>query len=192
MARRSLVKTYFMYDRILVDHFADVLDPLEYTCSTDLFRSFRGISDELWRALLQKKYSVYPRIKSVLPDWPDEELQRSWVGNCAEPLDQQSFGFIRNLKSVYDRYGPKELSQSNVLDFGVGWGRLIRYLGKDVPAQRLWGCDSNTDILAVCERTRVAGILRQSAVRPVDLPFDGKADLAYAFLGSNALVGTNS
>jgi hypothetical protein len=170
-----------MYDGIFLDHFADTLDAIECACSEDLFVSFRGVSDELWRALLQRKYSCYPRIKSFLPDWPDEQLQRNWVGNCGEPLDHQSFGFIRNLKSAYLRYGSKQLSHSTVLDFGVGWGRLIRYLAKDVPAEHLWGCDSDTEILAICERTRVPGVLRQSAVRPVDLPFDGKADLAYAF-----------
>ena len=143
-----------MYDEIFSDHFADTLEAVEGTCSGDLFRSFRGLSDELWRALLQKKYSGYPRIKSVLPDWPDEELQRNWVGNCGEALDYQSFGFIRNLKNAYLRYGSKELSQSTVLDFGVGWGRLIRYLAKDVPRENLWGCDSSADILAACQQTR--------------------------------------
>lgn len=170
-----------MYDWIFLDHFANTLEAVERTCSDDLFASFGGLSDELWRALLQKKYSGYPRIKSVLPDWPNDELQRNWVGNCGEALDHQSFGFIRNLKNAYLHYGSKELSQSTVLDFGVGWGRLIRYLAKDVPREKLWGCDSSGDILAVCQQTRVPGVLRQSLVRPAALPYAGKVDLAYAF-----------
>jgi hypothetical protein len=170
-----------MYDAILQDHFAEILNGIEHSCTEDLFRSFGLVNDELWRALLQKKFSAYPRIRSVLPDWPDEQLQRSWVGNCGEILDGQSFGFIRNLKNAYARYGGKPLSESTVLDFGVGWGRLIRYLAKDVPQQKLWGCDCDSEILKVCERTRVPGVLRQSEVRPAFLPFAGRADLIYVF-----------
>jgi hypothetical protein len=170
-----------MYDTCLPDHFSDTLDSLERTCSENLYESFRCLPDDLWRALLQKKFTRYPRIRSVLPDWPDEQLQRNWVGNCGEALDYQSYGFIRNLKSSYQLYGAKPLAESNVLDFGVGWGRLIRYLAKEVPPERLWGCDVNSNILTLCRETRVPGILRQSALRPKTLPFQENADLIYAF-----------
>jgi hypothetical protein len=99
----SLVTSYShrMYDGIFQDQFADMWEPIAHSCTEDLFRSFGMIHDELWRPLLQKKFSAYPRIKSVLPDWPGEQLQRNWVGNCGEALDTLSFGFIRNLKSAY-------------------------------------------------------------------------------------------
>jgi SAM-dependent methyltransferase len=170
-----------VYDSCLADHFSDILDSLERTCTPNLYDSFRSVSDELWRVLLQKKFRGYPRIKSILPDWPDEQLQRDWVGNTGEPLDLQSYGFIRNLKWAYSRFGATPLAQSTVLDFGVGWGRLIRYLAKDIRPERLWGCDVNSKVLQVCRETRVPGMLRECSVRPTTLPFEGGIDLVYAF-----------
>ena len=170
-----------MYGSVFRDHFAEILDVIQRSCSDDLFRSFQGVSDELWRALLQKKYTAYPKVRAALPDWPGEQLHRDWVGNCGEALDLRSFGFIRNLKIAYLRYGLKHLSQSTVLDFGVGWGRLIRYLATDVARETLWGFDSDANIVAICNQTRVPGVLRQSPVRPAGLPFEGKADLVSAF-----------
>ena len=68
-----------------------------------------------------------------------------------------------------------------MLDFGCGWGRLTRMLARDVPYERLCGCDPSEEILDVCRRDRVPARLARSAYMPDCVPFDGPFDLAFAF-----------
>jgi SAM-dependent methyltransferase len=68
-----------------------------------------------------------------------------------------------------------------VLDFGCGWGRLTRFLARDVEPSNLYGCDPVEHILDVCRETRVPGTFARSDFVPERLPFDGPFDLAFAF-----------
>jgi SAM-dependent methyltransferase len=68
-----------------------------------------------------------------------------------------------------------------VLDFGCGWGRLTRFLARDVASGRLFGCDPYPGILDVCARPGVPGELAPIAYVPDSLPFDERFDLVYAF-----------
>lgn len=176
--RRQQVR---QFNDVLTDNFASILEPIESACTDDLYRSFHDLNDEIWRTLLLKIATAYPRILAVLPDWPDEDLQRKWVGNAGIVLHEQSSGFIRNLKAAYAKFGAKPLAASTVLDFGMGWGRLIRYLAKDVPAENLLGCDPEPKMISLCQELKVPGKFRKSDYRPKSLPFDEKIDLIYAF-----------
>ena len=68
-----------------------------------------------------------------------------------------------------------------MLDFGCGWGRMLRFLARDVDPGDLYGCDPVEGILDVCRTTRVPANLARSEFVPERLPFDGPFDLAYAF-----------
>jgi SAM-dependent methyltransferase len=90
---------------------------------------------------------------------------------------RRCFAFYQLAKRLY---GPG-IAGARVLDFGVGWGRLIRLFAHDVPADQLFGVDVDGDILQVCAETGVPGSLSQ--VEPGGpLPFgDAEFGLAYAF-----------
>jgi ubiquinone/menaquinone biosynthesis C-methylase UbiE len=49
--------------------------------------------------------------------------------------------------------------KSRFLDFGCGWGRFLRFFWKDIDDNRLFGCDVNSAILDVCQKTEVPGNL---------------------------------
>jgi SAM-dependent methyltransferase len=148
----------------------------------DIRAAFGDLADdELWNALLLKEYDGFATIKALLPDWPSADLQRAWVGNAGYPLSVQTLAFYRTVKEAAGRLGTRPLGESRLLDFGCGWGRIIRYFAKDVPAAGLCGCDVEPGMLDICRQLRVPGDLRVSDPLPERLPFDEPFDLVYAY-----------
>jgi hypothetical protein len=132
---------------------------------------FRNLPDSTWANLLLGAES--------LPPYPPEQVQRDWCGNAGLPLALQSGAFYSLVKDIYARHASRPLAESRLLDFGCGWGRLIRLFAKDLPADQIFGCDPDPKILEWCRH--LPGIFRVSETRPRALPFDERFDLAFAF-----------
>jgi Methyltransferase domain len=132
---------------------------------------FRELADMPWASLMLGA--------TALPPLPPERLQRDWCGNAGAPLAQQSADFYHLVKACYAKHGRRPLYDAKILDFGCGWGRLTRLFSKDLPADQIFGCDSDAQILEWCRD--LPGTFRQSDARPRRLPFDERFDLAFAF-----------
>lgn len=172
------------HDSWLKAFWAPELERIDAACARrgdDVFALFRELDSDLWALLLTQEYDAYPNIKAVLPDVPDRPLQETWNGASGAVLAAQSRAFYDKLRRRYNRHGERRLSDSRVLDFGCGWGRLTRLLARDVEPGSLFGCDPVPAILDVCRRTRVPAELARCDFVPRQLPFDQPFDLAYAF-----------
>lgn len=112
-----------------------------------------------------------------LPGFPSRYQQEVFVGKSNEAALEEAFSFYQQVKA-----GSCPLRRdSTVLDFGVGWGRIIRFFLKDVDPAHLYGVDVDNDILDVARSTRVPGNL--VLIRPnAPLGFgEGCFDVIYAF-----------
>lgn len=112
-----------------------------------------------------------------LPGFPTAYQQEVFVGKSNEAALAEAFHFYRQVKA-----GSYALRRdSTVLDFGVGWGRIIRFFLNDVDAGNLHGVDVDKDILDVARSTGVPGNL--SVIQPnAKLEYDdGYFDVIYAF-----------
>jgi SAM-dependent methyltransferase len=168
------------YDSWLTAFCGDELAAIDAACASggsERWALFRDLDADLWALLLTQEYEAYPHIRALLPDMPDPALQQRWTGASGAALAAQSVAFYRRLRERYDG----DLADARVLDFGCGWGRLTRYLARDVAPGNLHGCDPDEDILEVCRRTRVPATLARSDPMPQRLPFAGAFDLAFAF-----------
>ena len=124
------------HDAWLEHFFDDVLAPIDAACAAggpDRFALFSELDVDLWALLLTQEYSAYPNIRALLPSVPDPTLQARWNGTSGVPLASQSAAFYRRLRDRYGELGERPLADSRVLDFGCGWGRLTRFLARDVP-----------------------------------------------------------
>jgi SAM-dependent methyltransferase len=172
-----------MYDSWLSHYYADLLEDLDARCRQEAlhYAWFRELDDDLWTILLSKEYSLYPNLRRALPDLPEREVQETWNGRSGIQLASQSADFYKKLKQLHRRHGAVPLERAVVLDFGCGWGRLTRFLARDVAPGSLCGCDPYPGILDVCERTGVPGRLASIPYVSKSLPFDDRFDLVYAF-----------
>jgi SAM-dependent methyltransferase len=161
------------------------LAAIEAACArgggAERFAQFRELDADLWALLLTQQYDSYPAIRALLPDVPDPSLQELWNGTSGVALAEQSAAFYRRLCERFAQFGPGALSGARVLDFGCGWGRLTRFLARDVAPGRLYGCDPSQPILDECARSGVPAVLERSAFVPERVPFDEPFELAFAF-----------
>jgi SAM-dependent methyltransferase len=145
------------------------------------FALFRDLDVDVWALLLTQLYDGYPNIRRLLPGVPDPALQSRWNGVSGAALAAQSAAFYARLCSRFERHSEIPLVGAEVLDFGCGWGRLTRFLARDVEPGRLYGCDPSKEILDVGRATGVPATLARSEHLPERVPFDGPFDLAFAF-----------
>jgi len=112
-----------------------------------------------------------------LPGLPSAYQQEVFVGKSNEAALAEAFTFYKIVKSS----GHPLRSSSRVLDFGVGWGRIIRFFLNDVDVANLHGVDVDEAILDVARTTGVPGTLRSIGTN-ARLPYDdGYFDVIYAF-----------
>jgi SAM-dependent methyltransferase len=168
-----------------LEHFyGDRLAAIDAACAKSTgggYALFRDLDDDLWALLLTQQYELYPHIKALLPSVPEPEFQELWNGRSGLALAAQSRSFYTRLRAAYERYGGRPLADSSVLDFGCGWGRLTRYLARDLAPGRLYGCDPVEGILDVCRANGVPTTLSRSDFLPEQLPFNQRFDLVFAF-----------
>jgi SAM-dependent methyltransferase len=121
-------------------------------------RKFGNLSDSEW--LRELKSSVYnKKVDGVtFPGFPDPSLQSQFVGSSNENALEEGYAFYMHAKSYCKALGVPLHPQSRVLDFGVGWGRIIRFFLKDIEDYNLFGVDVDPNIIKVCKQTGVPGI----------------------------------
>jgi SAM-dependent methyltransferase len=172
-------------DSWLESVYGDELEELERRCAEshggERWTLFRELDDDLWAMLLTQEYRAYPAIRALLPAVPEPALQEMWNGRSGLHLAAQSKGFYVKLREAFDRHGLRPLNEATVLDFGCGWGRLTRYLARDITPGRLFGCDPARGILDRCRGFGVPATLARSEFLPARLPFEATFDLIFAF-----------
>ncbi|HET7827036.1 MAG TPA: class I SAM-dependent methyltransferase, partial [Anaeromyxobacter sp.] len=94
----------------------------------------------------------------------------------------QSLSFVREVAGAFRALAGRPLDGARILDYGCGWGRLIRLMYKFSSPDRIWGCDAWESSLALCGRYRVRAHLAPCDEVPTGAPFPGVTfELVYAF-----------
>src|SRR5436309_4398200 len=136
---------------------------------------------EVWSELLLEIPVKYANLKALFPSMPSEATQIRWSGNHGAMLLSQSIAFVESLVNGYQTLTRRSLERARVLDFGCGWGRIIRLLYKYVGYENIFAVDAWDEPLALCNRHGVKAHLAILEDVPATLPFDGPFDLIYAF-----------
>jgi SAM-dependent methyltransferase len=148
---------------------------------TTPLEAFGPLSDARWLKVLLRSINA-PEIGGIrLPGFPPPEMQSSTVGSAYKSTLREAHNFYVFVKAACARHATAIHAGTQVLDFGVSWGRILRFFLKDVDPQSLHGVDVSSVFLEAARNTGVPGHLHQ--IEPLGrLPYaDRELDLAYAY-----------
>ena len=144
-------------------------------------RRFAGVDDAFWYWLIRERYLERAELDGLLPGFPEEAIQVRFTGNSGELMLWQAFGAYRLFRALAADHGRPVPACEAVLDFGCGWGRIIRFFQKDLAASRLWGIDASPEMVALCRRHDPWSRFEEVSPSGPTAFADGTFDLVYAF-----------
>ena len=118
----------------------------------------------------------------ALPALPHSDYQSSFVGLSGRAALTQGASFYRYVAAAAERFDRPLEAGSRVLDFGVGWGRILRFFAYDVSDDGLLGCDVDPEAIAVARACRLPGTLWAiESFPPLSHVANDSIDAVYAF-----------
>lgn len=142
---------------------------------------FYGLSDETWFWLNTTGRRRSKAIADLLPEMPEVAIQEQFTGSSGDATLREGFNAYRIFKSCYEKHVGPLSSCRAVLDFGCGWGRIIRFFLKDVQAKKLLGIDHSEEIIRACMDTnKWCRFMLIEPYTPTTLP-EASFDLIYLY-----------
>jgi SAM-dependent methyltransferase len=152
--------------------------PLDHVTPVTLFG---GLDDVTWRWAHLEGRELCPFLERYLPALPDDSLQSSFVGSSGVAALAGGFEAYDLVRGLYVKHAGPLVRSGRILDFGCGWGRVIRYFLKDVEPENLIGIDKNERAIAVCKTTNAWCRFEHCDVLPPTHLEAGSFDLVYAW-----------
>lgn len=135
------------------------------------------LPQEMFMLLYFDRPAQWPHLSAWLPKMPAEDVQKLWTGNTGFHVMHAATAFLDDVFAQVR----KPSADLRVLDYGCGWGRMIRLLYQRVRLGGIHGVDPQQISL---DHVHACGVHGQFALidpTPKALPFDGPFDLIYAF-----------
>jgi SAM-dependent methyltransferase len=137
--------------------------------------------DDFGMIMISMPSADLPRLSGLLPAMASAEVQRSWTGADGPTLLSLTDSFVRILAHNFHELCGRPISEARILDFGCGYGRMLRSMYYYSDPARIFGCDPWDESIKLCRQARIPSPLAISDYLPNSLPFDGEFDLIYAF-----------
>lgn len=148
-------------------NFTDEMHALEERCGSersrplnDLHAIFKDVDDGLFAFLASRSFNGFDAVKSALPDWASDEVRQDSTGSFSfrEHVLDASW-FWRTVRREFELITGKPIGDATVADYGAGWGRIARFVNKDVPAEHFWALEPNPHFQAIYRECRLPGHL---------------------------------
>lgn len=138
--------------------------------------------DDFAELLLRLPNEHFPNLSSVLPRMASEEVQKNWTGNSGMALLGQTTSFVRLAAHNCEKLLGRGIEGRTILDFGCGYGRIIRLMYYYSSPARIWGLDPWEKSIEICRADGVLGHLAMPDYLPRVIPVgDAIFDFIYSF-----------
>lgn len=137
----------------------DVLEKLRQLCLDDFGELLVGLPNPR-----------FPNLSSVLPRMASEEIQRNWTGDSGMALLGYTTSFVRLAAHNCQKFLGRSLNDRTILDFGCGYGHILRLMYYYSSPSRIWGLDPWEKSIELCRADGVLGQLAVSDYLPRAIP----------------------
>ena len=138
-----------------------------------------GVSDEDWFWAHTKGRRSEPRLAEALPGMPPTTVQETFTGRSGDDTLAEGFAVYRLFRSLYGQHAERPLGRG--LDFGCGWGRILRFWLRECAPDNLVGIDRMGTILGHARRAGAPYRLERCDVLPPTSLESESFDLVYAY-----------
>lgn len=149
----------------------------------DVLKTLRALS--LWdfaMLMISLPSPDWPNLSQLLPRMASAEVQASWTGSSGRPLLASTIDFVRILEHQQVELNRRTLKDLRILDFGCGYGRLIRPLYYFTDPENIYGLDAWERSLEICRGDRLLGHFARCDFIPETLPLERRdLDLIFAY-----------
>jgi SAM-dependent methyltransferase len=115
---------------------------------------FHGINDDYWLWLNTEGSRLSADLRALLPGLPkDKKLEYAAVTLKGEENLLYGFQVYQSFKRIYEKHRGDLSRCDSILDFGCGWGRMIRFFLRDVSPATLWGVDPWKEFIEAARET---------------------------------------
>lgn len=121
----------------------------------EAFRALRRLSVGEFGELLRVVPDRFAALRAALPEMPAEEIQRDWCGNSGRVLLAQTCAFVRSVETAFLKLTGRPLENAIILDYGCGWGRIMRLMYRFSAPEKIYGLDPWDASLEMCRATRM-------------------------------------
>ncbi len=141
---------------------------------------FSSLDDDSWLWMNTEGARQNAALRAVLPGLPEERLQLEAVALKGDEAITHGLVVYRLFKGLIEKHAGPLAASTRLLDFGCGWGRVLRFFLKDVSPCNLWGIDAWDEMIAAARRLdRWCHYEQVDPLGPTAFP-DGKFDCVYS------------
>lgn len=134
------------------------------------------MTDEEWLAVLSGEVT-----SQNAPVLPPEDVQVTTNGRSGRRIMEDAFMFYSFLEELLAKHHVPLSRHTQVLDFGCGWGRILRIFLRDVDPENLLGVDAQDWMLDLARETTGRSFFQKvEEAPPSNLP-SARFDLIYAY-----------
>jgi 2-polyprenyl-3-methyl-5-hydroxy-6-metoxy-1,4-benzoquinol methylase len=144
-------------------------------------RVFGHLDDDVWFSVNTTAYRRYAILRQVLPSLPDARIQKDFIGSEGDRALQEAFRAYQVIRRISALCGRPITRESRILDFGCGWGRILRFFMRDVPTTQLHGVDVMPLAVDLCRQTNPWCKFSPVPALPPSGLLDGQYDLIYLY-----------
>lgn len=118
---------------------------------------------------------------SFLPKMVTKERQLKWTGCAGRTLVKNTYDFVSLMMMQAYKNGLPNNRDIKVLDYGCGWGRMLRLMPYFAKVENIYGVDPTKKSIELCQDYNVPATTKIIPELPENIPFDEKFDLIYAY-----------
>jgi cyclopropane fatty-acyl-phospholipid synthase-like methyltransferase len=109
------------------------------------------LNDEEWQNVLMSSARPEADRAFQMPTFPDEQTQTNFVGSAGEASLGEAWALWETVNAIATAQGNPIGRSTNLMDFGTGWGRMIRPFLRQIDGKNILGLDPLPTMVELCQ-----------------------------------------